>query len=155
MATIALRPITVHRHISQDHTPSDVGIEAAAQTFVKGDIIVNSSGKVAIGAADPALGSIVGVAEHAASGVTDASLRYVPATNDVEFEANLLGTLALTDVYTRYGIAVSGGFFVIDQSDTTNDRVVVTGLVNAVDDVNGRVRFRFLPNASVFTATAV
>lgn len=154
MATIANRTITVHRHVSQDHTPSDVGIEAASQSFTKGDILVESSGKLAIGATDPTLGTIVGVAEHDASGTTDTEVRFVPATNDVEFEANIEGTLAQTDVYTQYGLKLVSGIFVIDQADTTNVRVVVTGLVDAVADVNGRVRFRFLPNASVYNAAA-
>ncbi len=140
--------------------PSAHGVEAAGQSWKIGAVLVDSSGSLAIGANDPSLGTILGVARVAATGVTAADVIYTPAAPNVVFEANLddgSGTLALaqTHMHGRFGITLASEKFYIDQSDTTNIRVCVIGFRDAIGTVNGRVYFVFLPNATRTSITAV
>lgn len=141
--------------------PSEVGIEAATQSFIAGALLVNSSGKVAKAAADPTLGTVLGIAGGPATGTTNDLSRFTPALPAVIFEGTLdtsAGTyaLALTDVNVKYGIALdsSTGHFYVDQSDTSNVRVLVTQLKDAVGTVSGRVYFTFLPLSTVYGQAA-
>jgi hypothetical protein len=145
-----------------DRTPLEHGVEASSQSYLVGALLVNSSGKVAIGASDPSLGTILGVASVKATGTTDTDAPYTPALPHVVFEANFddgSGTLALAQSHVNglYGLAKdnSTGHFYVDQSDTTNIRVMVRGLRDAIGTVNGRVYFSFIPNAARASATAV
>src|SRR6185369_17809571 len=109
--------------------PSLHAQEAAAQSYGIGAVLVDSSGKAAIAASDPTLGTILGVARTAATCVTDTDVILTPALPGVVFEANLddsTGTLvsAITHLWGRFGLTLSGGVFYIDSTDTTNIRVV-------------------------------
>lgn len=135
------------------------GQEAASQSYVAGALLIDSSGKVAVAAADPSLGTILGVATVAATGTTDTDVPYVPALPGVVFEANLddgSGTLvsAITHLYGRFGLDVTSGKFWIDSTDTTNIRVCVVGFRDAIGTANARVYCVFLPNSTRFSITA-
>jgi hypothetical protein len=122
--------------------------EAASQSFDAGDVVISSSGKVAIGTSDPAANLIFGVAAEDASGVTDKKVGVYIADESAEFSAQVqdTGTLALANVGAQYGIVLdaTNGIFRVDLSDTTNKRVTITELLDAIGDVNGRVVFKFM-----------
>lgn len=156
---MALQAMKAAHQLGLNITPTMHGQEAAGQSYVVGALLVDSSGKVAVGAADPSLGTILGVANTAATGVTDTDVTFTPALPGVVFEANLddgSGTLALaiTHRWARFGLAVTSGKFWIDQSDTTNIRVVVVDFRDAIGTANARVYCTFLPNASRLSITA-
>jgi len=156
---MALQAMTVARTLGLNTPPILHGQEAASQSYVVNALLVDSSGKVAVAAADPALGTILGLATVAATGTTDTDVPFVPALPGVVFEANLddgSGTLvsAITHLYGRFGLAVTSGKFWIDQSDTTNIRVCVVGFRDAIGTVNARVYCVFLPNSTRFSITA-
>ena len=140
--------------------PSRHGVEAASQSWEIGAVLVMSSGSLAIGATDPTLATIVGVARTAATGVTGADVIYTPATLETVFEANFdagSGTtqLAQSHINLRYGITLASGKFYIAQNNVTNIRVCIVAFRDAIGTANGRVYFTFLPNTSPFTMTAV
>jgi hypothetical protein len=149
MATLGLAPIVLYS-TRGGAAPVEHGLEGATQTWKRGALLVPSSGKLIIGSADPS--NIAGVALSAATGVTDADTMYLRPRDDDEFEATLT-VPALTyvlvgnEVGNRYGIGLDApsGFFYADQSDVTNDVVIITGFVSKVGDVNPRVRCRFIP----------
>src|SRR5690349_3225376 len=120
----ALTQMKVSHALGLNTPPLFHGQEAASQSYLVGGLLVDSSGKVAVAAADPSLGTILGLATVAATGTTDTDVPFVPALPGVVFEANLddgSGTLAsaITHLWGRFGIAVTSGKFWIDQSDTT------------------------------------
>ena len=147
-------------HDGINSTPSMVQGEGASQTFKKGAVLVNGSsgnvGMVVIAGADPT--GILGVAEedgeNAAVGV--GSCRFVPALPHVTFEGSLddgTGTYALVagDKNKAYGIAVDGnGVWYIDQTDTTNTRVVITDFKDSVGTQAARVFFKFRGSQTAF-----
>jgi hypothetical protein len=126
--------------------------EAAGQSFKLGALVGIAAGVVSAGVSDPAAGTIVGLAAENATGVTGNQVGVWVADQNTEFIANVqdTGALAAADVGALYGVVVDaakGNILRVDKSDTTNTRVVVTRLVDAVGDVNGRVEFRFLSAA--------
>lgn len=158
---MALLPLAAVDTLGLSAVPLWHGVEKATQSWVMGALLVDSSGVVAVGAADPALGTILGVATGAATGVTGADVNFVPALSSIIFEGNLddgSGTLALvqaTHMWARFGLDVTSGKFWLDSTDTTNIRTCVVGFRDPVGTLNGRVYFVFLPDASRFTFTAV
>lgn len=130
-------------------TPSMVQGEGATQTFKKGAVLVNGSsgnvGMVVEAGADPT--GILGVAEedgkNLAVGV--GSCRFVPAIPNQVFEMTIddgTGTYALVagDKNKLYGIAKDGsGIWYIDQTDTTNTRVLIVSFKDAVGTAAARV----------------
>jgi hypothetical protein len=126
--------------------------EAAGQSFKVGALVGIAAGVVAAGVTDPVAGTIVGLAAEAATGVTGNQVGVWVADQNTEFIANLqdTGAIAAADLGALYGLVVDaakGNILRVDKSDTTNTRVVVTRLVDAVGDINGRVEFRFLAAA--------
>lgn len=126
-------------------------LEGAAQTFKAGHIVVLSAGKVVKGASDPTASTVLGIAAEAATGVTDSKIGVILAHEDGEFLGNVqdTGALALANIGTAYGVVLdaTNDIFRVDLSDTTNTRVRVTELIDAVGDVNGLVVFKFLAAA--------
>jgi hypothetical protein len=126
--------------------------EAASQSFEAGDIVKMASGKVAIAESDVAADGdyVIGVAAEDATGTTDTKIGVFVGTADAEFVANVqdTGTLAVTNIGVAYDIvydtASSINIFRVDLGDTTNPCLIVTELVDAAGDVNGRVAFKFL-----------
>lgn len=126
--------------------------EAAGQSFKVGQLVGIAAGQAVAGATDPTAGTLLGLAAEAATGVTGNMVGIWMADQNAEFIAHLqdTGAIAAADLGTLYGVVVDaakGNILRVDKSDTTNTRVVVTRLVDAVGDVNGRVEFRFLSAA--------
>lgn len=139
--------------------PTLTGIEAAGQTFLKGALLVNSSGSVAGAGTDPT--NILGVAEEDATGTTGNAVRFIPALPHVLFEARLLGaaaadhTLVQGDLYTEYGVtADANGYWYVNTGKTGADaRFKVLEFVDAVGTVNARVRGVFTYDATIYAAS--
>jgi len=150
MAEFAIRPISpVYYNESDKYRSYPV---ASGEDFTKGAPVVMASGEVSETGADPA--SILG---FATAGVSDYSWQVdtigyvhkrVPvAVADREFRGTLEGTFAAADVGTEYGLVEDAtGYWVIDKTDTTNTRVVITGVDDEaeVGDTNVPVTFMVL-----------
>lgn len=133
------------------------GGAATSESWARGAILIASSGYLAEASDDPT--AIVGVALHAVSSAAQGAVaQYIPATSDLEFigtldSAGSPGThaLVITNRYVKYGLSVdASGIWYIDVDETSDAlvRVIVTGLVDQVGDIMGRVRFRFLNGPS-------
>ena len=124
-------------------------LEGAAQTFKAGAVVVRTDGKVVKGAT-AAVDAILGIAAEAATGVTDRKIGVLVADENGEFQGRVqdTGVLALALVGAQFGLildAVGGkDIFRVNIADTTNKAVIITELIDAVGDVNGRVAFKFI-----------
>lgn len=122
--------------------------EGSAQTYKYGALLVLSGGQAVKGASDPAANTILGIASEDATGVQASKVGYYAATEDAEFLGTVqdTGTLALALIGTQVGLVydATNDIFRVDLSDTTNKRVTITRLYDAVGDVNGRVVFKFM-----------
>lgn len=120
--------------------------EAASETFKYGDVLQPvTTGANRVGIADTDETTILGVAAEDASGTTDTDISVWLAKSQDEWIGNLDGTLAAANLGTDYGIKKdSAGVWTVDDADTTNTRVRVVKLYDAVGDVNGRVIFKWL-----------
>lgn len=126
--------------------------EAAGQSFKAGAPVIFSSGgsTIEIAGADPTV--IVGVAAHAASGVTNATCRVLPAVPGAVFQGVYGGssnphTLAQADVGDVCGLAVAAsGAWHLDADDTAvaTVRARIVGLVDPAGTTDGEVLFIFL-----------
>lgn len=152
-------------------------IEGASQSFAADDPVKLSSGSIVATAVPPTSDVILGFAQKAATGVTGAVIpvRVIRPSDVYEAHFDLDDTFTAADVGTKYGIkrAVTGGYWVVDQDDTTNVKVVVlgseewtrgtanlnsespfsatTGVLAAT--VSGPIYVRFMEAAIEFTAT--
>ena len=128
----------------------------AAATWVRGAVLVDVTGELEEGGADPT--SIVGIANHDHPPTNEFATdigKHAPALPGYEFEASVddssaidTGAIAATDQYTAFGITEdASGVWYVDKNKTAagDVRVRVTKLLDAVGTVNGRVRFVFLP----------
>lgn len=133
--------------------------KASATTWLKGAIIIATSG-LAVEAADgPTTGTILGVAAEAAVAGSTSALIY-PALPNVIFSGRLATgdtggayTSLVTDRYVKgYGIALEGttGTWYINQADTTDDAVMITDFIDDIGDSLALCRFVFID--SVFNA---
>lgn len=127
--------------------------EAAAQTFLTGALLVHSVGYAQESGADPADGTVLGLATGPGQNGTLGQYKsnFVPFFPGTLIEANLCSgaagdhTLAQTDVGTEYGMikrtAEATDHWVIDDTETDAGDVIVrvVGLRDAIGDVNGRV----------------
>lgn len=156
---MAIRAIEVASMLGLNAPPVRHAAVAGAEVWAQGAILIsNGSGLLVEGGADPVL--IVGVAPYAypATNVDVANFAsYIPAMPHIEFEGTLddgTGTYALlqTDLWTPYGLVSTSGVWHVDQGETTEDRVVITGLVDPVGTLAGRVRFQFLSAEKIATA---
>jgi len=124
-------------------------LEGAAQTFKVGAVVVLTAGK-AVKGATAAVAAILGIAAEAASGITDRKLGVLVADENSEFQGRVqdTGVLALALVGAQFGLILDsvGGkdIFRVNIADTTNKAVIITELIDAVGDVNGRVAFKFI-----------
>ena len=150
MATLGLAPIRAYSTRGGSFA-IEHGFEGATQSWKVGAVLIHSSGLLVIGA-DAAV-NIAGIACAAATGVTNTDTMYIRPRDDDEFEITLTvdaQTYALlgTEIGNRYAVDLdaTSGYFFADQSNTTDDAVVVTGFVSKIGDVNPRVRVRFLPS---------
>ncbi len=140
--------------------PESWGIEGASVTYVKGAVLIQTTGLLVEAGADPT--NIVGVASHAGRNVTTSPKGfYIPPLEGVEFVGSLdtsagegTGTIAVANIGGEYGItktALTGvnlGKWYVDSNKTGGDaRVRVTRLIDPVGTVQGRVGFKFLTAA--------
>lgn len=129
--------------------PTMEGVEAAGQSWKKGAVLIESSGKVAIASADPT-SAILGVAAGDASGVTDAKCLFYPARPGMVFEAtyedetNENHALVQGDLYTNHALQVdSNGIWYVDENDTSNTAVVIVGHKDPIGTTRARVFVEF------------
>lgn len=138
----------------------------SGEAWAKGAIIVEdgTAGLIGEGGADPS--GIIGVATHkwplsVTSPVVASKAHFIPALPGLVFEGTLnvsagTYTMALTDVWAEYGLAVDGdGIWYVDQAETTNTRVVVVKALEAAGTAFPRVRFMFLPEATRYGTAPV
>lgn len=160
------RPIQIAapRGLSSDIATAPVD---GAASWVRGAVVVNVSGELEEGGANPT--AIAGIATYTHpptnSYATDIG-KYHPALPGVEFEASVdnngaidTGAIAAAQQFAAFGITQdSDGVWYVDLGKTgaTVVRVRVTRLLDPVGTVNGRVRFVFLPIVDLAgTPTAV
>jgi hypothetical protein len=124
--------------------------EEASQTYKLGAVLVQDAtakDEVEEAGADP-VARIVGIALSDASGTADTAQLVALAEPGTEFIARIEdgATLAVASVGTNYALVKdsTNNIWRVDTSDTTNVSVTVTGLIDAVGDINGRVRFQFI-----------
>jgi hypothetical protein len=124
--------------------------EEASQSFKKGALVIQDAtnkDEVETAGAD-AVAGILGIALDDATGVADSPILVGLAEPGAEFVGHIEdgATLVVGNLGTDYGMVYdsSNTIWRVDTSDTTNKSVTVTGFVDAVGDVNGRVRFQFL-----------
>lgn len=117
--------------------------EAASQSFKKGAVVYLVNGKVTIAAAAGAnVGniSILGIAEHDASGTTDNPVKVLLATAQTEFVACLTSddataTYAVTDIPTAYDLRhVTGAYgFTVNKNSTSNTRALPVSVITGTE----------------------
>ena len=147
----------IYRTQGADGASMDFGPESTGQTFVRGsllelDVDVSTSShrlaEATVSASTVTSTSLIGVAAEAASSAVDRNRIYWRITPENEFMARTRGgTLAQTNVGVAYGLFYDStkAVYGVDLANTqsTSLRVVVTGLIDAVGDSGGYVRFKF------------
>jgi len=154
MARTALRAV---KTMGLSSIPSLTEKEANSSTFLKGAVLVDSSGTLAEGGSNPT--NIVGVADRPGQNGTSKNTRYVPALRNIIFEisfdkASALGTVspAQTDLNVEYGITKdSAGVWYLDiDKTTTNGRVRIIGFKDAIGTIQGRVYVYFTGDSTIY-----
>ena len=92
--------------------------------------------------------ALIGVAAEAASSVTDQTRIYWPISPNIEYMARTRGsTITSTNIGQPYGLFFDStkNVYGVDLANqvSTSLRVVITGLIDAVGDSGGYVRFKF------------
>ncbi len=137
-----------------------MGREDASETYVRGSVLILNGGRLAELAVD-GVADIVGVAQRAATGTTDAEALYWPATPDMVFECTLEDDvvaghpLAIADLYIDYAINQDDdGIHYADEDNNTNTAVVIVGVRDWQDmtdaTVRSRVLVRFLHDVTIY-----
>ena len=118
--------------------------EAATQTFVAGDLVIISSGKVAVMTDDD---DIFGVALNDASGTTDTDVSvYVIHPGD-KFIAEASATTAVSNQGVAYALVVTSGSMAVNPGSTTTAAFYIDSLDprdGAHTGSGGRVIGRFI-----------
>ncbi len=157
----SIQPMKGARVLGGFDFPSESFLEGASVVNKLGAPMVLTSGLLVEASANPD-GVVVGLAEQA--GNNDAGSlttdRCILALPNVVFEGALASTtasdpdqahtLAQTDVGLKFGIAqgTTSKFWYVNFSNTTNTRVVVIGLKDAIGTISGRVYFMFTLNGN-------
>lgn len=142
---------------ASDGVTIDSGPESTAQSFLRGSLLELDSQvatsafrlRQALASASTVTStSLIGVAAEGASSVTDATRIYWRIAPEVEYMARSRGNvLASTNVGIAYGLFFDStkNVYGVDLANqvSTSIRVVCTGLVDAVGDSGGYVRFKF------------
>jgi|SRR5215471_7516567 len=151
---MALTPI-------QPYRPNGLGVvtaympKAAATSFRVGSPVIATAGLAVEAAADPALNTILGIAQSdmatAGYGSTDCYMSRIDTPDQwvgcVDNSGSFgTGTSAVAQRGTRYGIAKDGtsGLWYIDLAETTAVRLRVESLIDPAGTVQGRVAFTWL-----------
>jgi hypothetical protein len=118
--------------------------EAATQTFDQGDLVIISSGKVAVATDDD---DVFGVAMRDASGTTDTMIPvYVIHASD-KFLAEASTTTAQTNVGVAYALVMTSGSMAVNPGSTTTPAFYIEKLDprdGATTGAGGRVIGRFV-----------
>lgn len=152
-ANLSLRPWRGGRSRGVHHFP-----ETATQVFAVNDVLTYDTAggkqnevKLASTASPCTTNPIIGVAAEAASGTEGNKVAVWPAEEESEWIGCIDAGTALTAamVNSQFGVVWdgTGKLWRVNTQDTTNKRVVITELYDAVGDINGRVIFKWL-NAS-------
>jgi hypothetical protein len=129
--------------------------EAASQTFRIGaplilSVVSGHENEVKVAGNDPVVG-ILGVAAENATGVQGSRICYWIAEPGVEFVGRIqdAAVIAYTQKGIAYGIVFDAvnGIWRLDSTDTTNVNTIVTDLVDAAGDINGRLAFQWKASA--------
>lgn len=139
MATMGFRPWPGPNPDNIVHLP-----EAATQTFVAGDLVIISSGKVAVMTDDD---DIFGIALKSASGTTDTMLPVYVITPGDKFIAQASTTTAETNKGVAYALVVTSGSMAVNPGSTTTPAFYIEKLDprdGATTGAGGRVIGRFV-----------
>lgn len=133
-------------------TPMLEGLEGATQSYKMGAILINSSGKLVTGAADPTAATIAGLAVANATGTTDTRTPYVPLfpwgvpvviclDDDSSTNAALTRATAQTDIGTDVALKIDAatGNWYLDPGDTSGATFRILAFVDPVGTIAGRV----------------
>lgn len=146
-----------YRSQGSDGVSLDYGPESTTQSFLVGSLLERDS-QVATSAfrLRQALRSnstvtstaLLGVAAEPASSVTDATRIYWSINPQMEYMARTRGsTITSTNIGLGYGLFFDStkNVYGVDLANavSTSIRVVVTGLIDAIGDSGGYVRFKF------------
>lgn len=151
---MALTPFSVYRPAGLS-VRTRVLPKAAATNYKAGDPIILTTGLAVEAGADPALNTVLGVAQANAIltgygsttcmvSAIDISDTWVGSVDDSGAFGTGISAIAQRGV--RYGIArdATSGLWYIDIADTTAVRVRVEALIDAVGTVQGRVEFTWI-----------
>lgn len=136
------------------------GRAAASETWIKGAVLIRSSGQLAEASADPTA-DIVGIA---AGDVTSSSandlVSFYPAFPGSVFEGTLEDEssedhqLAVADLHTDVGLQVDNdGVWYLDENETSSTAVVIIAPKNDSDvasTTRARVYFTFLHDVTIY-----
>jgi hypothetical protein len=117
--------------------------EAATQTFKRGDLVILSSGKVAVATDDL---DVWGVAMVDATGTTDTSLPIYTIHASDKFIAEASTTTAVSNQGTNYALVMTSGSMAVNPGSTTTPGFVIESLDprdGATTGAGGRVIGRF------------
>lgn len=144
------------RLLGLENPPIMTFLEASGQSFKAGELLIVSSGYVAVGSADPSAETIVGIALHDASGVQGTDVKVMCAMPGVIFEGQLqngagTATIAIaTHMLAQFGVAVTSNKWWIDTDETSSVIVTIVGFKDAVGTLNGIVEFVFNPLGTIW-----
>jgi len=150
MATKVMRTLSIHRQEGRDGViicrhPG----EEASQDYKAGAPLVYDGGEPEIWAGTTDASTIIGIAAKDATEIAGSDVPIYEANPYNLFEGSMVdGTAAYTVLGTEigndYSLVASGDDWYVDVADTTTSKVEIVGLIDAVDDINGRCIFRFL-----------
>lgn len=152
MATIVKAPIEVFN----PQTGGDVFREMpedSLRVYKRGAVLIVAAGFLQEGGADP--DNIAGIAQNdgqngAVAG--DKRTLVARALPNVSFVGNIGGAAALAaaQLGVKYGLAKEGDNWHVDTAETVNVAVIVEDFIDAIGDVNGRVKFKFLDSRTLW-----
>lgn len=149
---MAVQILTVAKMFGLTSVPVLRGNEGASETFVEGSVLLPGAGgaedNIQEAATEP-VDNILGIANQAASTVTDTVIEFIPALPGIIFEGNIgtsatAGDIAADDLFSVYPLNLTGTDWFIDKTDNTNPCVRIVGFKDPVGTTNGRVYFVFL-----------
>jgi len=154
MATINVAKVQPRRHVEVRHFP-----EGASQTFVRGDLLTfsgtaDTGNRVIKATSGTTASQLVGFAAESASGTAGTMIAVWLADEMAEFTANICtvtcgdDTIDLDDLGDAYGMLAdtTNAAWRINLAETTsnNQWAVITEIIDASGDTNGRVAFKIL-----------
>lgn len=160
MATISLQEAEVVKTLFDGPAVVLNRPEAAGQSFARGAFVYLVNGQVTALAGTPNDSVILGMALHAASGVTGTNVQVALATADVIFAANVTTAqvTALADVGKSYGFAIVSGRYHINKTvvSPTLTRLLIVDVDSrdVLGDTQGRLHFIVLSKYRQFDVTS-